>query len=70
MKKELTSAILSAALMLSALPLSTFADFENTHVNTGNMREDIVAVAETQIGYRDTPEGETLYNHFVGSLPD
>ena len=70
MKKKLTSTILSAVLMLSALPISSLADFENTHVNTGDMREDIVAVAETQIGYHEDPEGETPYNHFIGSLPD
>ncbi len=73
MNRRILAAALSAVLMITAfpaVPLSTFADFENTHINTGDQREDIVAVAETQIGYHEDPEGETPYNHFVGSLPD
>ncbi len=35
------------------LPLSVFAAFENTHINTGDALEDIIAVAQTQLGYME-----------------
>ncbi len=35
------------------LPLNIFAAFENTHINTGNSLEDIISVAETQLGYME-----------------
>lgn len=35
------------------LPLSVFAAYENTHTNTGNTLEDIIAIAETQLGYME-----------------
>jgi len=44
--------LLSVALMIACVPVMTvFAAYENTHVNTGNMAADIVAVAQTQVGY-------------------
>lgn len=71
MNRRILAAAVSAMLVITAfpaVPLSAFADFENTHINTGDQREDIVAVAETQIGYHEDPEGETPYNHFIGAL--
>jgi len=45
-------AVLSVlALAFACVPMSVFAAYENTHVNTGNQAYDIVAVAETQVGY-------------------
>lgn len=35
------------------LPLTVLAAYENTHVNTGDSLEDIIAVAETQLGYME-----------------
>ena len=35
------------------LPLTVFAAFENTHINTGNSLEDIIDVAKTQLGYME-----------------
>ena len=49
--KRILSLILIAATLLSAVPFFAFADFENTHINTGDMAADIIAVAETQLGY-------------------
>lgn len=53
--KGITKAIaLTAALLLilCSLPAVTvFAAYENTHTNTGNQAADIVAVAQTQVGY-------------------
>ena len=51
--RNIAAAALGMMLLLPSLPVipvSVYADLENTHVNTGDMREDIVA--ETQIGYR------------------
>ncbi len=44
----------SLVMLLTCIPAMTtsvFAAYENTHVNTGNMVQDIVAVAQTQVGY-------------------
>lgn len=46
--------ILSAMLLLLSLPLTAFADYENTYANTGILADDIAAVALTQIGYTDS----------------
>lgn len=35
------------------LCLPVFAAYENTHTNTGNAMEDIIAIAETQLGYME-----------------
>lgn len=40
--------------------------YPNTHVNTGNQREDIVAVARTQIGYREDSNNDTKYGEWYG----
>lgn len=46
----------------SGLPVS--AAYENTHVNIGNQREDIVSIAETQVGYHEgSLEGTTSGNN-------
>ncbi|MBQ4561339.1 MAG: InlB B-repeat-containing protein [Clostridia bacterium] len=45
--------IFAVFLILAMLPLSVFAAFENTHINTGNGAEDIIAVALTQLGYME-----------------
>jgi len=43
--------ILATVLVLTAL--GCCAAYENTHVNTGDTCEDIIAVAETQLGYME-----------------
>lgn len=42
--------LLSAAMFLSFFTTS-YADYENDHINTGNIREDIIEIALSQIGY-------------------
>lgn len=37
-------------------------DYPNTHVNTGNQQYDIVKVALTQVGYKETGDNHTKYN--------
>ena len=49
-----------------ALPVS--ADYENTHVNTGNQATDLVEVARTQVGYHEGTNNYTKYNVWFGSL--
>lgn len=55
MKKWCSKAIaltLSLLLILTGLPVvGVFAAYENTHTNTGNQAEDIIAIAKTQVGY-------------------
>lgn len=54
--KRIGVAVMSVALVLSGLSWTVGADgttFENTHVNTGDMAADIVAVAKTQVGYHE-----------------
>lgn len=45
------------------------AAYENTHTNTGNQRADIVAIAQTQVGYREgsldgTTSGSNNYTKY------
>ena len=49
------------------LPLNAHADeFPNTHINTGDQRKDILAVALTQIGYTEGPNNHTPYGAWYG----
>lgn len=76
--KRIISVILSVIVMTVALnyPLTVFAAYENTHSNTGNQAEDLVAVAKTQIGYMEgnlegTISGSnnyTKYNVWNGTI--
>ncbi len=51
---RLLTIVMVVALVMTALPVMTVsAAYDNTHVNTGNMAEDIVAVAKTQLGYHE-----------------
>ena len=40
--------------------------FDNTHINTGNQREDFLAVALTQVGYTEGRENDTKYGTWYG----
>ena len=51
--KRIVSAILCVLMIGSVLPLTSFAKYENTHVNTGDQIEDLIAVATTQVGYTE-----------------
>lgn len=51
------------------LSLPVFAAFENTHINSGNLMEDLIAVAETQLGYMEgslegTVQGKNDYTKY------
>lgn len=49
---KVTAIVLCSVMLLSMIPSSALAasSYPNTHVNTGNMAADIVAVAVIQAG--------------------
>lgn len=49
--------------------LKVDAAYENTYVNTGNQRNDIVGVARTQLGYTEGYNNDTKYGDWYG-LPN
>jgi len=51
--KRTIAMLLCVLMLVSVLPLTSFAAYENTHVNTGNQIEDLISVATTQIGYTE-----------------
>ncbi len=58
---KLTAMISVLVLMLGCIPvMSVSAAYENTHTNTGNMAADIVAIAQTQVGYLEGSLGGTV----------
>ena len=63
MKRFLRAVALAAAclIILAAVPLTVSAAYENTHINTGNQPADLVAVAKTQLGYK---EGANDYSKY------
>lgn len=60
---------LIVALAISALALSVGATYENTHYNSGDQAQDIVGVAQTQVGYSEGSSGYTKYGDWYG-LPN
>ena len=58
---------LFGCLLPSMIPLVACAsEFPNTHVNTGDQRKDILAVALSQIGFTEGPNNETPYGAWYG----
>mgnify|MGYP003301165725 CR=1 FL=1 len=51
--------IISVLLPLGVTPVN--AAHENTYKNTGNMRDNIIGVALTQVGYREGSNNYTKY---------
>ena len=45
---------------------SASADYENTYVNTGDMRQDLIGVALTQVGYTEGANNYTKYGVWMG----
>ena len=64
--------ILAACLMLGCLPGAASAGnpeglaYQNTHVNTGSQRADILAVAMSQLGYTELYENDTKFGDWGG----
>lgn len=68
MKLKRMFCLLLASLMIFMLvqPVEVLAAHENTYVNTGNYRTDIIGVARTQVGYRETFDNRTKYGAWIG----
>ena len=67
--RSLVILFLICAIGLTYLPLTALATPEthpNTHVNTGDQRADIIAIALTQVGYREGPNNDTKYGVWYG----
>ena len=68
MLKRIVTICLAALLLVGALmPAHADAAYENTHVNTGNQRADIIAIAATQIGYSEGAGGYSKYGDYHGN---
>ena len=65
--KRILAAVLCALMVITALPMSSFAAYENTHTNTGNQIEDLIAVATTQLGYKEGNSSSQLGGTTAGS---
>lgn len=69
LNKRIRSAILMilvAVLIVPFFATPVSAAYENTHTNTGNMRNDIIAVALTQVGYTEGANNYTKYGVWYG----
>ncbi len=66
MTKRLLALCLTLTLLLTVLPLAVHAEYDNTHVNTGNQRYDIIQVALTQVGYQEGSRSYTKYGDYFG----
>ena len=58
--------ILVITLVMPFFITSVNAAYENTYYNTGNMREDIIGVALTQVGYTEGYNNYTKYGEWYG----
>ncbi|MBR5515466.1 MAG: SH3 domain-containing protein, partial [Clostridia bacterium] len=65
--KRIIAAVLCSVMVIAALPFSSFAAYENTHTNTGNQIEDLIAVANTQVGYKEGNNSSQLDGTVAGS---
>ncbi len=67
MKKfiSLVLALVMVSSVMFAIPVS--AAYENTHVNTGNQIEDLIAVATTQIGFKEGNNSSQVSGTVAGS---
>lgn len=61
--------VLIAALLIPLFPATAYAAYENTYTNTGNMCDDIIGVALTQVGYHEGSNNYTKYGEWYG-LPN
>lgn len=55
--------LITVTLLFLMLSVPVFAAYENTHKNSGNALEDLIAVAETQLGYMEGSLGGTVQGY-------
>lgn len=68
-KKEIRSILTLILIITLVMPFFTTnvnAAYENTYYNTGNMRDDIIGVALTQVGYTEGYDNYTKYGEWYG----
>ena len=68
-KKQLRSIftlLLVVTLIVPFFATPVSASYENTYSNTGNMRDDIIGVALTQVGYTEGTNNYTKYGAAYG----
>ena len=72
--RSVMSRLVCLLLVMALLPLcvqggaiEAKAAYENTHVNTGDQRADLIGVALTQVGYREGSNGYTKYGDWYGA---
>lgn len=58
--------ILVVAIVIPFFTTTVSAAYENTYYNTGNMRDDIIGVALTQVGYTEGYNNYTKYGEWYG----
>lgn len=64
--RSIITLVLIIALLIPFLPTQVSAAYENTYKNTGNMRNDIIGVALTQVGYKEGANNYTKYGVWYG----
>ena len=67
--QRLFALILIFLLCAAALPTQVFATPQthpNNHINTGDQRADVIAIALTQVGYREGANNDTKYGVWYG----
>lgn len=67
MKRRILGIVLSLIMILGLLPTYVRAAYENTHINKGNPRVDIVEVAKTQIGYKEGKNDDNKYGAYFNA---
>lgn len=69
--KKFLAVLLALAMVIgsNSLILVGNAAYENSYINTGNQRADIIGVAKTQIGYTEGSNNDTKYGTWYG-LPN
>ena len=65
--KRFLCLLLAGLIMITLIqPVKVSAAYENTYTNSGNYRADLIGVALTQVGYRETYDNKTKYGAWYG----
>ena len=64
--RSILTLILVITLVIPFFATPASAAYENTYTNTGNMRDDIIGVALTQVGYTEGSNNYTKYGVWYG----
>ena len=64
--RSIITLVLVVTLVIPFFTTTVSAEYENTYSNTGNMRDDIIGVALTQVGYTEGSNNYTKYGVWYG----